>query len=453
MTKLILNNVGDLRNTTTAENTINTNSNTLEVSFENTLSRDGTEPNHMLFELDMNSNQIINLPEPNTINSPVRVQDLNALTPSIVNVNITDFTYTTITGGAHTYASPADSFKVISRSNSGSNMIDILPGTGSPGGVLPANTQIVIYNADSSLLAVTAGSGASLDGGIPLYLGYKQKAVIFSNGSNYFTISRPDYAKLGNNNTFYINSTTGSDNNHGLTSGVPLATLAGGYNLLKSRFDLDNLKITFQVAAGTYSEISAQGPVRGIKDTTSIVFNGDTTTPSNVVISNNVNSLVAAGSGAQFTLQGFKLLNLGGGFCIVSTDPGTNVSVKNLDFPAGAGTTHMYATGYGRITVIGNYNITGATAGSYHMYAVVGGFIDAEGAYTYTITGSPAFDTFAYSRFAALIDHKLANFSGSCTGKRYAVDSHGMIHTQSGNAHYFPGNAEGTNTDGTGYYD
>lgn len=75
--KITLNDVGNLVDATTAKNTINSNSAAIETAFENTLSRDGTAPNQMESSIDMNSNQIINLPDPATPNSPLRLQDLS----------------------------------------------------------------------------------------------------------------------------------------------------------------------------------------------------------------------------------------------------------------------------------------------------------------------------------------------------------------------------------------
>jgi hypothetical protein len=48
----------------------------LTAAINNTLSRDGTTPNQMNATLDMNNNQIINLPAPNTVNSPARLIDI-----------------------------------------------------------------------------------------------------------------------------------------------------------------------------------------------------------------------------------------------------------------------------------------------------------------------------------------------------------------------------------------
>lgn len=76
MSKITLNSISDLTQSTTAQTTINANSSTIQTAFDNTLSRDGTSPNQMGAALDMNSNQIFNLPVPSTQNSPARLIDV-----------------------------------------------------------------------------------------------------------------------------------------------------------------------------------------------------------------------------------------------------------------------------------------------------------------------------------------------------------------------------------------
>lgn len=66
----------NLENQTTAVNAINGNNTKIEAAFENTLSRDGSIPNHMLSVIDMNSNRIVNLPNPVGLTEPLRLQDL-----------------------------------------------------------------------------------------------------------------------------------------------------------------------------------------------------------------------------------------------------------------------------------------------------------------------------------------------------------------------------------------
>lgn len=76
MAKITLNDLGTIDSFTTATATINSNNAAIETAVENTLSRDGTAPNQMVSNFDMNSHQILNLPAPATAGSPVRLQDV-----------------------------------------------------------------------------------------------------------------------------------------------------------------------------------------------------------------------------------------------------------------------------------------------------------------------------------------------------------------------------------------
>src|SRR6185295_13991299 len=75
MAKLTLNDLSSLENQTSAIALINANNTLVEEAIENTLSRDGTSPNQMEASLDMNSNRIYNLPEPQTDTEPLRLVD------------------------------------------------------------------------------------------------------------------------------------------------------------------------------------------------------------------------------------------------------------------------------------------------------------------------------------------------------------------------------------------
>lgn len=77
MSKLTLSTVANIAGQpVSAATNINNNSALIISAVDNTLSRDGTSPNYMSSELDMNSNQIINLPPPSTDNSAARLIDL-----------------------------------------------------------------------------------------------------------------------------------------------------------------------------------------------------------------------------------------------------------------------------------------------------------------------------------------------------------------------------------------
>lgn len=83
-----LTNLVNLQNETTAVNAINGNNAVITSALTTALSTTGNPPNQMESSLDMNSNQIINLPSPSTPNSPVRLTDINSTitpTPAIVS--------------------------------------------------------------------------------------------------------------------------------------------------------------------------------------------------------------------------------------------------------------------------------------------------------------------------------------------------------------------------------
>lgn len=62
MAKLVLNDVTNIGgNPTSAANTINGNNDAIEAALENTLSRDGSTPNQMLTDIDLNGNDLLNV--------------------------------------------------------------------------------------------------------------------------------------------------------------------------------------------------------------------------------------------------------------------------------------------------------------------------------------------------------------------------------------------------------
>lgn len=76
MSKLTTSDLVNLSNETSTVNTINNNFTATEVAMENTLSRDGTSPNAMGADLDLDQHRILNLPTPTAPTDVVRLQDL-----------------------------------------------------------------------------------------------------------------------------------------------------------------------------------------------------------------------------------------------------------------------------------------------------------------------------------------------------------------------------------------
>ena len=102
MSKITLNDVANLIDETTAKNTINANSAVTQTAFDNTLSRDGTSPNQMWSNLDMNSNRILNLPAPIGAGEPVRLHEIQEIILAQLPTAIDSNVYETVASAALT---------------------------------------------------------------------------------------------------------------------------------------------------------------------------------------------------------------------------------------------------------------------------------------------------------------------------------------------------------------
>lgn len=87
MAKLTTADLENLQNESTAVSTLNSNFTLVETALENTVSRDGTSPNEMSADFDMNSNRILNLPAPIAMQEPLRLQDLDDFVGGTLVIN------------------------------------------------------------------------------------------------------------------------------------------------------------------------------------------------------------------------------------------------------------------------------------------------------------------------------------------------------------------------------
>lgn len=79
MSKLFLNDLENFQNESSAISTLKLNNDNTEAAMDKALFRDGTAPNQMEADFDMNSNRILNLPAPISPLEPVRKIDLDAI--------------------------------------------------------------------------------------------------------------------------------------------------------------------------------------------------------------------------------------------------------------------------------------------------------------------------------------------------------------------------------------
>lgn len=453
MAKLTLTDLANLQNENTAISAINANNTAVETAIDNTLSRDGTLPNQMEATLDMNSNRIINIPNALEDGDPVNLSQITALVDAAIlagggtsqfNTNFIS-AVTNVTGTSATYTS-AQTGRILRRSNSGSVMLDTLPGTGT--GVLTAGTILVITNADTTgLLRLKAGSGSLLEGSTTRFvlIGPGQSTIVYSNGSNYFIVSEPVLARLGGATTIYVVAAGGSDDNSGIDSSEPKATLQGAFDFLYVRCHHGgvDLKIKLNVP-GTYTGFNIRGRMPGYfganAQGAAITIEGDTAAPVNTIIDGGC----TVSSGASVYVTYVKITN-SAGYGVISLLKDSLIVLNQTNF----GTCSlgcMLAQG-GAVYVAGQIQISNNSPAVYGANRQ--GWLFIANVDTFFQPGL-AITTTAVATLGGLVEFSSSTFSGTApTGTRYAATGNGIVYTGGGGASFIPGSIAGvTNTGG-----
>lgn len=384
MAKLTLANLANLSNETTAVGVINANSDLIETALENTLSRDGTSPNSMSADLDLNSNALLNMTE----------LDMNS-----------------------------------------NNIINLTDGVN--------NQDAVTFSQLNS--AVIAEGNVPLGGTTGQYL-RKSSSTDFATAWDTIDVSDiPIRDRLTANRTYYV-STTGSNSATGLTVGAPFQTVQYAVAFVSQTLDLNGYSITINLADGTYSEDVVLLPYigRGTQGHTNITIQGNATTPSNVVVSGTSTSFQAIETGQQeWVLKNLKVISLGYG---VLSDVNGWIVCDNVVF--GACTTGHVLSEYGGVVeFISNYTINGAsknhlfaTHGGKIIY-LPSLTVTLSGTLNFS-------DYFAgVSNLGTIVCPSTTFTGGTITGQRWSRDTLGTFFLGGTAANsVFPGSTNGSNT-------
>lgn len=212
-------------NDTSAVNTVNNNFTAISAAFQDVLSRTGVQPNSFGSTLDMNGNQILNLPFPTTLNSPARLADVtNAQNISIVTATTGTAGHSVpFLDGTNTWAAP-QTFNTTTSSLTQALVTNNTFGGSASGTSVSANQINVTDSAQvggffsSALSVFQTFGGSSLTGGREVV-----NAVGFltapTSGSN---TNRNYVASVGN-----MIAQTG-DGGSGVTQGTSLGAIFGG---------------------------------------------------------------------------------------------------------------------------------------------------------------------------------------------------------------------------------
>jgi hypothetical protein len=259
------------------------------------------------------------------------------------------------------------------------------------------------------------------------------------------------------NTTFYVDPVNGTDSPaHGQSAGAGAwRSLQYAADYLVQQVDLAGFQATVQCSTpGTYQTFAMSGLCVGSQSPSSVVFRGDTTTPTSCTIVAPANTSAVAGlDNAQFTIEGFHLStpSTTNGPCL-GANYNSIVYFQNIDFGA-AGSSHVSTSwGGSQIWAIGPYSISGAApmhwdAGASTLISI----LPQPSAFSCNITAAGLNFSASFMRADLLssifVPPSTFSFTGqaaSVTGTRYAVVNNSVAAITTGDANFFPGSVAGT---------
>lgn len=444
--------LANLNNQTSAVTTINNNSTAIETAIENTLSRDGTSPNQMGADLDLNGFDIINVGnliiDGELIEGDVIADYLDfneASVPSTPGANTARmYAYDESTTTRLAYKDSAGTVNKIASTASATTDNAITRFDGTAG--LLQNSSVAIDDSGNlttagSVVAGTLNAAVIEMGNLDTTLTRSAAGRIAVEGVDLVRTTEVRTA-AGANVTYYVR-TDGSDSNTGLVDSAAGAflTLQHAYNVISNNRDLNGFSVTIDVGNGTYTAgIDATKPLLG---TSTLFIRGDTTTPANVIISvTSSHCILNRVAGLTIDVGGVEFRTTTAGNCLWAWK-GSNIIVgDNCRFGASAG-DHFRSTEGSLIEINANYTISGGAVNHWHCYG--NGQIICQNK-TITLSGTPAWSGGSFlgvAQGAAYVDGN--TFSGSATGSRFLIHKNSYVDTGTGgSATYFPGNVAGT---------
>jgi hypothetical protein len=327
-----LNTISNLQDTTTAQTTLNNNNAAVTGGFTTALNVTGDQ---MKGNLDMNSNQILNLPAPATANSPVRLVDVTS-SSSIASVppvgtsgavvpllNANNTWSGTNTFAGVTLIAPTNALtntrlaktSAYSVANADKGSTIALGGTAfysltfNTGSGYDANFIVLVVNEDT-----TRAKYIVLTGGTSFYLWPNQSCVVFNDNNTWHVTGHHDrWVWNGSVNTFYFDNVLGSDV-AGVTDGLAtgtgaFATATNCNNFIQKYIDQRGGTAVIQAPLSTSAPITENVSFFGAMDkgVSEMTLQGNTSNPllCQWTGSGN-NTLIQMGDYQSVTVQGFN---------------------------------------------------------------------------------------------------------------------------------------------------
>lgn len=229
--------------------------------------------------------------------------------------------------------------------------------------------------------------------------------------------------RLTANTSFFVNASTGSDSNSGLSSGAAWATIGKAVLVIRNRYDIAGFAATVNVAAGTYNEgVAMTVPWVGLG---SVVFTGDTTTPTNVVIDGGTLPAIDVENGCVVLIQGFSVKSTSSQG--IQSLLNARVTTISMDFGV-CGGVQAYASRGGYLELNGTNTVHG-NAANFIQSSHRGEVRAASGTITWTADSTYSLSTIYCDSGEIIGTGGVVISAGghTVTGTRFALINSGLI--------------------------
>lgn len=411
--------------------TTNTNNATLTAAIDNTISRDGTAPNQMNADFDMNSHRILNLPAPLVSTEPLRLQDLTTGIIGPAGPSGAPLNNTRIAKTANYTVANADKGSTFSL---GGNSLFTL--TFNPNAGYDINFIVMVVNTDAATAKIITMSGFT-----SFFLWPGQTILVYNDNSVWR--STGPYRWVSGTMNFYVDPINGSDSNDGLAPGAGRAFqhINFGISFIQAQLDLKGGVGNLNLANGTYTESFTVfgGPTGGLE----INIIGNPASPSSVVF----NGTLACRDGGILSVNGVKFTSTGGQCLLVGQE--FIVDLQNIEFGACTNGVHIQVNPGGYVNYAGGTYVVSGTALFHIQMTGQGSVFQVLTAQTISIPTALAFTTWVYNQSGYLTITGGTTFTGagvaSSIGKKFDTNYNGVTLL---NGTTLPGNAAGTTTTG-----
>ena len=400
--------ISNLQDTTTAQTNINANSAAITGGFSTALNVIGDQ---MKGNLDMNSNQILNLPAPATANSPARLVDIISASTALT-----------------------------------------VPTVGTSGSVVGLLNTHNTWSNTQSFGAITATTVTASTINATTINGAVSASTLVVSGTSVFTgsVSLPLSAarsRVTSGLNLYVDAVNGNNSNTGQSATSAFSTITACLNYFYANYDLANSGLQVNVAPGTYGEtVTIEALDRGAPADIGIVGTAGSAT---TIISVSSGGCIQVKDYGTVSLTGFTLQGSGVATAAISCGQ-FGICDVNSDMVFGSfpfsGAAHFTISQNASVNAIQNYTISGAV--SYHMVISTGGLFAANNPLVVTIPTSLTFNTYGYFYQGAKVN--LAGYSvtgagaTSCVGTRFFIGNTAFVGSGGIDLNgILPGNASG----------